>query len=229
MKKFLVAARIDRSGKSVSRGRIKKLMQESGFDSYFETSAKTGLGVAELSQAIRNGIDWDLLAKVSSTGLFQRIKSFLLDVKEARRQLTTIDDLYYSFLNPKMAPDIMVQDRSRDLRSQFEACVGLLESRDLVRRFRFGNLILLQPELLDAYASALVNAVKDEPDGLGLITENEAREGKFFMPADERIKDSESEKLLLIAMIEDLLRRELILREDPYLIFPSQSTRENPD
>ena len=30
-------------------------------------------------------------------------------------------------------------------------------------------------------------------------------------------------------MIEDLLRRELALREDTFLVFPSQSTRENPD
>ena len=49
------------------------------------------------------------------------------------------------------------------------------------------------------------------------------------MPADERLVDKEREKLLLISMIEDLLRRELVLREEPFLVFPSQSTRENPD
>jgi len=53
------------------------------------------------------------------------------------------------------------------------------------------------------------------------------------MPKDERIQDKEQEKLLLIAMVEDLLRYEIALREqgddDAYLVFPSQSTRENPD
>src|SRR5205085_8606994 len=53
------------------------------------------------------------------------------------------------------------------------------------------------------------------------------------MPKDERIGKREQEKLLLIAMVEDLLRYEIALREQaddgPYLIFPSQSTRENPD
>src|SRR5258708_39489101 len=43
----------------------------------------------------------------------------------------------------------------------------------------------------------------------------------------------EQEKLLLIAMVEDLLRYEIALREQgddgAYLVFPSQSTRENPD
>lgn len=53
------------------------------------------------------------------------------------------------------------------------------------------------------------------------------------MPREERLKDKEQEKLLLIAMVEDLLRHEIVLREQAdegtYLVFPSQSTRENPD
>jgi len=60
--------------------------------------------------------------------------------------------------------------------------------------------------LLDSYASALVNAVKYEPEGLGSIAEVKARTGNFCVPSDERLKDKEQEKLLLIAMFEDLLR-----------------------
>lgn len=71
--------------------------------------------------------------------------------------------------------------------------------------------------------------MKDEPDGLGSILEEKVRMGSFRMPGDERVEDKEQEKLLLIAMVEDLLRRELALREEAFLIFPSQSTRENPD
>ena len=57
--------------------------------------------------------------------------------------------------------------------------------------------------------------------------------GDFPMSKDERLPDREQEKLLLIAMVEDLLRGELALREPaddgPLLVFPSQSTRENPN
>ena len=120
-----------------------------------------------------------------------------------------------------------------NLRAQFETCIGRVESRDLIRRLSFGNLVLLQPELLDSYASSLVNAVKDEPDGLGSIAEEKARTGNFFVPRDERLEDKEQERLLLIAMVEDLLQHEIVLREQAdegsYLVFPSQSTRENPD
>ena len=42
-----------------------------------------------------------------------------------------------------------------------------LESADLVKRLKWGDYVLLQPELLDTYAGAIVNAARDEPDGLG--------------------------------------------------------------
>ncbi len=228
MKKFLVAARTDRGGSGVSRLRASSLVRELGFDRYFETSAKDGRNITELAEAIREAIDWDVLPKVSSTDLFQHIKAFLVAEKEVGRLLSTIDDLYSTFQKSQVTPA-----RVSDLRTQFEICIGRVESRGLIRRLSFGNLVLLQPELLDAYASALVNAVRDEPDGLGSISEEKVRACDFSMSKDERIPDREQEKLLLIAMIEDLLRYEIALREQgedgPYLVFPSQSTRENPD
>jgi small GTP-binding protein len=228
LKKILVAARIDRGGRDVSIERIETLVRELGFDGYFETSAKEDVGIEELAEAIKEGIYWSVLPKVTSNDLFQQIKDFLLSEKEAGHLLSTTDDLYRTFLKSQDAPE-----ETGELRAQFETCIGRVESRDLIRRLSFGNLVLLQPEMLDSYASALVNAVKDEPDGLGSIAEEKARTGKFSVPRDERLQDKEQEKLLLIAMVEDLLRHEIVLREqaddDSYLVFPSQSTRENPD
>src|SRR5262249_3491178 len=71
----------------------------------------------------------------------------------------------------------------------FGTCIGRVEARGLIRRLNFGDLVLLQPELLDAYASAMINVAKDEPDGLGSLAEDEAREGRFRMSSDERIAD----------------------------------------
>jgi hypothetical protein len=76
-----------------------------------------------------------------------------------------------------------------DLRADFDVCVGRLENRDLIRRLSFGDYVLLQPELLDAYASALVIAAKDEPDGLGSIAEERALSGQFHVPEEQRIGD----------------------------------------
>jgi small GTP-binding protein len=228
LKKYLVAARIDRGGASASRERIKALVHDLGFDGYFETSAKDSLNIAPLRATIRDAIDWSQLPKVISTTLFQQIKNFLITEKSAARLLSSSEDLYRAFLKN---PDIPT--KIDELRLQFETCIGRVESRGLIRHLNFGNLILLQPEMLDAYASALVNAAKEEPDGLGCIKEDDARVGRFLMSDEERVKDKDQEKLLLIATIEDMLRHEIAIREPAddggLLIFPSQLTREHPD
>lgn len=228
MKKFLVAARTDRGGIAVSRARINVLVREQGFDGYFETSAKEGWNIADLAEAIRGAVEWKALPKVSSTELFQRIKAFLVGEKKAGRLLSTADDLYRVFLRTEEAPA-----DTPDLCAQFETCIGRVESRGLIRLLSFGDLVLLQPELLDAYASAMVNAAKEEPDGLGCIAEEDALAGRFRMARDERIPNKEQEKLLLIATVEELLCHEIALREQteagPILVFPSQFTREWPD
>ncbi len=227
-KKFLVAARADVGRIGVGAARIEGMKQQLGFDAYFETSAKEGWGVAELAAALRDAVEWESLPTVSSTVLFQNIKSFLVTEKETGRLLSTADDLYRAFLR---SPGAVAE--SKELRAQFDTCIGRVESRGLIQRLSFGDLILLQPELQDVYASAMANAVKDEPDGLGCILEAKARAGEFRIPESERIENKEHEKLLLISTVEDLLRHEIALREQgedgQYLVFPSQLTRENPD
>jgi WD40 repeat protein len=227
LKRFLIVARMDR-GSGVRSEHLKTLVSELGLDGYFETSAKEGWGIDNLATAIRSAIDWESLPKVSSTKLFHEIKRFLIEEKQSGRFLCTVEDLYYVFLKSKGYAAAM-----ETLVEQFETCIGRIESRGLVHRLYYDNLILLQPELLDAYASALVSAVKDEPDGLGCIAEANAQSGNFRIPRGEQIKDSDQERQLLKAMVEDLLHHEIALREQteagPQLVFPSQLTRERPD
>ena len=225
MKTFLVSARSDRGGISVSRQRIDSLLNDLSFDNYFETSAKEGINIKELAEAIRLGINWEKLPKVSSPELFKHIKEFLISEKEAGRLLSTVNDLYITFLRSNYAPK-----KTEELYAQFETCIRLIESRDLIKRLSFGNFVLLQPELLDAYASAIINQAKDEPYGMGCIAEENVLEGHFQLSKDERIKDKVQEKLLLIATLEDMLQHEIALRESTvdgvHLVFPSQFTRE---
>lgn len=228
LKKFLVAARMDRGNIGVPRERLEAFLNQHDFDGYFETSAREGWGVSDLKRSIMEAIDWDSLPKVSSTDLFQRIKDFLLLEKQAGRLLTVEDDLFLAFLRSGQAPV-----KTDDLIEQFETCISLVEAQGLIRRLSFGNLILLQPERIDAYASALVNSVRNDPIGLGTMPEDWVYNGKFPMSKDERLPHAEQERLLLIAMVEDLLRHEIALREQgpdgSLLVFPAQSTREYPD
>lgn len=228
LKKYLVAARSDRGGIAVSRDRIEATVRELGFNGYFETSAKEGLQIPELIKAIHEGIAWDGLPSVSSNQLFQTIKEFLIAEKEAGRLLSTADDLYRSF---QQTHSDLTNDK--ELRAKFDTCIGRVENRGLIRRLSFGGYVLLQPELLDAYASAMVNAARSEPDGLGCIAEEDALVGRFKMPKDERVNNKDQEKLILIATVEELLRHEIVLKETTEkeidMVFPSQFTRERPD
>jgi len=108
-----------------------------------------------------------------------------------------------------------------------------LENRDLIRRLSFGGYVLLQPELLDAYASAIVNAAKEESDGLGSISEDSILSGQFYIPAEQKIKDRGQEQLLLHATVEELTRHDLAQRESSlngrFLVFPSQFNRDYED
>ncbi len=228
LKMLLVQARIDRGGVRVNQQRIDEFVQRFGFDGYFETSAKEGTNMLPLAEAIEETIEWEKLRKVTSTELFQRIKAFLISEKQEGRTLSKADDLYRIFLregNPR--------GENKDFSAEFATGITLLESTGLIRQLNFGNLVLLQPELIDTYASALVHAARDEPDGLGNIAEEVVYAAAFPIPPDERIDDPEQEKLLLIAMVQDLLSYEIALREQgvdgQYLVFPSESTRENPD
>ena len=56
-----------------------------------------------------------------------------------------------------------------------------------MKRLKFGDYVLLQPELLDAYAGAIVNAAREEPDGLGCILESGVVEPDFAVPSTARV------------------------------------------
>ena len=229
MKKFLVSARNDRGGVSIGEERLQAVLKEFGFDGYFKTSAKEGWQVKELRAAIEQAIAWEDLPEVSSSQLFADIKSFLLEVKKTGRLLAPASDLYDAFA--RHHPDTAA--KVANLRDQFDTCIGRLENRDLIRRLTFGGYVLLQPELLDAYASAMVNTAKEEPDGLGSLAEEIALAGKFFVPEDQKVTDPGQEQLLLHATVEELVLHDLALRENAddgrYLVFPSQFNRDYED
>ena len=224
--KFLVSARVDRGGVPVSKERLDELIKEFDFAGYYATSAKEGWQIDELRTAIERAIPWDELPTVTSSELFATIKSYLLEVKRTGRLLAPAGQLFVDFA--RQHPEAIVEDD--ELRADFDVCIGRLENRDLIRRLSFGDYVLLQPELLDAYASALVIAAKNEPDGLGSIDEEAALTGQFHVPEEERIGDRKQEQVLLHATVEELVRYDLALRESAadgrYLVFPSQFNRD---
>ncbi len=221
--RLLIAARLDRGGPAVSDERVQQELLDGGFTAFHKTSAKQGWGVVELGDELRALIDWDEMPRVSSTGLFESVKEFLAAQQEQEQLLLSLDTMYRAYC---------ANTAENVTREEFSTCLGRLAARGLVRPLSFGTLVLLQPELLDAYAAALVNAAREQPDAMGSLSEDDVLNARVQIPDDERIGDGELERLLLIACVEDLLRHEVALRENsddgPMLIFPTQSRREPP-
>jgi GTPase SAR1 family protein/nucleotide-binding universal stress UspA family protein len=243
---FLVAARADRGGTNVSDQRIQKLMADFGLAQYFKTSAKEGKDTDLLRSRLLAAIDWSRMPEVTSTTLFAAVKKFVME-QRAGILLTPVNELCRLFQAevpsgaqmltvlgpaPEPAGDNPQVTSPTGLTSVFEGCIARLESAGLVKRLKFGDYVLLQPELLDAYAGAMVNAARDEPDGLGSILEAEVVNVEFPVPAAERVGDPLQERLLVHATLEELLLLELVLREPTkdgvQLVFPSAYRRDLP-
>jgi GTPase SAR1 family protein/nucleotide-binding universal stress UspA family protein len=235
---FLVAARIDRGGITVSPDRIQQVMSDFALDEYFETSAKEGTEVGRLRSRLLAAINWEQIPKITSTALFAAVKRFVVDQKLAGNLLMPLDVLCQAFQSAVPSGLELLHAEQQlpvapaGLTAVFEGCVARLESAGLVKRLKFGDYVLLQPELLDAYASAIVNAARDEPDGLGCILETKVIELEFAVPSGERVPGERQERLLVLATLEELIQHELVLRESTedgaQLVFPSAFRRDPP-
>jgi GTPase SAR1 family protein len=236
---FLVAGRADRGGIGVSNERIERLMADFGLVAYHRTSAREGTNVERLRAALLAAIDWARIPEVTSTKLFAAVKQFVIDQKSSGSLLTPVDELCRMFQTAVPGGQQLLAGEgdgtggglADSLISVFEGCIARLESVGLVKRLKFGDYVLLQPELLDAYAGAIVNAARDEPDGLGSILETTVVNVDFPVPA-ERVQDSLGERLLVLATVEELLLHELVLREPTkdgvQLVFPWAYRRDLP-
>ena len=240
--KLLVPARMDVGGLPVSQERLRAFVQEHGFAGVFPTSALTGEGCDALLQAIREHVHWEDLPGVSSTETLAALRAFVGRLKgekavqdpstvaDACATLLTIADLHRRFETDYGQPVPL---------DKFIAYLQRLEDTDAVDVLAFHSLgqepnpetfVLLDPTRVDAYASALLVAARDEPDGPGHLSESRVRNGDFNLPDTERLGDKQAERHLLWFVMENLFSRDLALREkiqgEDYVVFPAQCTRE---
>lgn len=241
LKKLLVASRIDVGGLPASKERIEGFVRENGFERFLATSASTGEGCDELLKAIRAGIPWDYMQKVTTTATLAALRDYIAALKGEKRTddgpgegmacpvpLLTVQALYEGFATFS-GEKIPLNDFISHLeRLEATDAVDLLVFHTTGAAPQTKDLVLLDPTRVDAYASALLVAAKDEPDGPGHILESRAREMDFRIDKEERIPDRESERHVMWFVLESLLSRDLALRErirgEDYVVFPSQCT-----
>lgn len=226
VRKILVATRSDIGG--VDREEVESLAHELGFDAYCETSAKNGSGLDELAESIGRLIDWEQLTRSSAPIFYKYVRNFIVSEKGSGRVMGTLDDFYQAFHSSFLPTDY---DEIPATRPYFDSTISSLENFGLL--MRLGDYILLQIELIDTYASAIVNTVRNDHSGLGAIREEDVLECRFPMPSEERIENKEHEKVIIGAVVDVFLRSDIALsidsEVDSYLVFPSLLTRENAD
>ena len=241
--KLLIASRIDVGGLPAGKERIETFALENGFAQFIATSAATGEGCDDLLEAISRAIPWDLVPTMTTTTTLAALRDYVARLKGekdgsgggddrqiSRMPLLTVAQLHEGFVadfGEKIPFDEFVAHLQR---LEATDAVDLLVFRTTGAKPRPETLVSLDPTRVDAYASALLVAAKDEPDGPGHLLESRARDGHFKLEQGERIADNESERHLLWFVMENLLSRDLALRErikgDDYFVFASQCTAE---
>jgi small GTP-binding protein len=227
--KLLAAGRVDAGGLRISRGEVEKFARERGFrGNLIETSAKSSVGCAELKEAIVNGIDWNAIAEHSSPRLFKLLKDEIIQLKDQGRVLMRLNELRDALQLRLAGHGVVVQD------TDVRAVASLLKSPGVVWELGFGNWILLQPELINAYAQAVIQTLRSDEHERGMIAEERVLQGDLAFPPFLKRLSADEERILLLAMHATLLERGLCLREKsgksgPLLVFPSYYRRERPE
>ncbi len=227
--KLLAAGRVDAGGLRVSRTQLETFARERGFDlRVFETSAKTSAGCAELKEAIVKAIDWNGIAERSTPKLFELLKDEIIRLKDEGRVLLRFNELREALQLRLAGRNLVIRD------SDVRAVAGLLKGPGVVWELGFGDWVLLQPELINAYAQAVIQTLRSDEHERGMIPEERVLQGEMAFPPSLRRLPPDEERILLLAMHSTLLNHGLCLREKygkaaPVLVFPSYYRRERPE
>jgi small GTP-binding protein len=227
---ILVGARVDRGTPTLTRQELVNYSIHHGIrGGYLETSAKTGTGVAELIQRIKDLIDWNRIPATVTTSSFRRIKGFIFSLKADKgwKQALLFPETLTTHLHET--------DRSWDFtQDELVAALRSLQNHGYITLLidSSGRLaILLFPDLLINIASSIVLEARRNSKGFGALEEKSLVEGLY--PLQELSTLSKAEALTLLAAATSLfLKHNICYRESladkTYLVFPSLINEKRP-
>lgn len=222
--KLLVAGRCDRGGPTISKDAIERFRVENRFSDFLATSALTGAGCRDLHAAIVNGIPWDEIPWTASPATFKALKQEILKIKDEGKVLLRTSELHQHL-------QLRLPHKGFSI-DELRAVIGLLAGPGVVWQLEFGDFVLLQPERINAYAAAVVRAVRAHTDEIGCIFEEDVLSGKLDYQDMTRLQRDE-EQIVLRAMHQIFVDHGLCMREHTdrgtILVFPSYFKRERPD
>jgi small GTP-binding protein len=225
--KLLVAGRVDAGGLRVSKAQVEAFAKERGYTQFLETSAKQDICCEDLKRAILEGIQWENIPWRSTPLLFKRLKEEIVRLKDEGRVLMRFNELREA-LQLRLSGEF-----PRFTDEELKAVVGLLAGPGVVWELKFGSWVLLQPERINAYAQAVIQAMRADEGERGCLPEERVLSGDLTYQSSVGRLGADEERFVLLAMHQTLVERGLCLREHtdrgPLLIFPSYYRRERPE
>ncbi len=229
--RLLIFSQVDVGGIKVSNAKIERFMKERGFADCLATSAKSGQNCSDganggqpsrLKQLIAERIPWDKLPWTATPRLLAELKEALMKMRDT----ADIRLLRFSELAQRLEQALPGE---RFGESDVRTAVTLLANHSLALPLKFGDLVLLQPELLNGYAGAIIRAARAHKDEIGCVLEAEIYKPDFDFTGVDRLARPD-EELMLRAMVQTFLDHSLCIAEDTaqgrQLVFPSQYRRE---
>jgi GTPase SAR1 family protein len=230
--RLLIFSQTDVGGMKLGNAKIERFREQYGFTDWLSTSAKTGENCSDeengnepskLKQLIAESIPWNKLPWTSTPRLLAELK----DAMMAMRDKTDIRLVRFAELSQRMEQALPGEKFGE---SEVRTAVTLLANNGLARPLKFGDLVLLQPELLNGYAGAIIRAARAHSDEIGCVLEADIYDPNFDFTGVERLKHRPDEELLLRALVQTFLDHSLCIAEDMeqgrQLVFPSQYRRE---
>lgn len=226
IRKILVGTKLDDERAPVDRGAMEHLVRRLGFQGYVMTSAKEGLGLDALRQAIARAIDWSELSRVSQPQLFRRIRGAIEAQAAAKRVVLPLGELEQILRDED--PGSYDPEAIRAVVQQLARRGALADSRlaDGTRA------LVLQVEQIGRYAGSLIVLARSHPQGIAAIDL-----ATLFSPAVKlpRLGDGDrlrrdQELVVLDCVVELLLQHGICIRHEGLLVFPSlfQPNEHNP-
>lgn len=229
--RLLVFSQIDVGGMKIGNAKIERFREQHGFAGWLATSAKTGKQCSDaenggkpskLKQMIADYIPWSTLPWTATPRLLAELKNAVMTMRDK----ADIRLLRFTELTQRLEQALPGE---RFGESDVRTAVTLLANHGLARPLKFGDLVLLRPELLNGYAGAIIRAARAHQDEIGCVSETELYTPSFDFTGVDRLSRPD-EELLLRAMVQTFLDHSLCIAEDTpqgrHLVFPSQYRRE---
>lgn len=230
--RVLIFSQIDVGGMKLGNAKIDRFREQHGFADWLPTSAKTGENCSDeenggqpskLKQLIAESIPWEKLPWTSTPRLLAELKNAVM----AMRDESDIRLLRFSELSQRLEQALPGEKFGE---SEMRTAVTLLANHGLARPLKFGDLVLLRPDLINGYAGAVIRAARAHTDEIGCVPEDNIYRPNFDFTGVERLKHRPDEELLLRALVQTFLDHSLCIAEDTphgrHLVFPSQYRRE---